>query len=69
MKSIFILLVLLFLGAANTALLTPHEIHLAHDLRTSIFAIDLVMFLYMAVPAFFLPVWVSWEVGSVFSPP
>lgn len=56
-SSLFLFFSLVFLGAVNSALLAPHEIHLAQDLGTSIFAIDLVMFLYMAVPALFLPVW------------
>ena len=56
-SSILLFFSLVFLGAVNSALLAPHEIHLARDLRTSIFAVDLVMFLYMAVPAFFLPAW------------
>lgn len=55
--SLFLFITLVFLSSANHALFTPHEIHLAHEFRTSILAIDFIMFLFTAVPALFLPLW------------
>jgi len=55
--SLFSLIVLIFLGAANLALLVPHELHLAREFNVSILAIDFILFLFMAVCAFALPIW------------
>ncbi len=55
--SLFSLIVLVFLGAANLALLVPHELHLAQAFNVSILAVDFILFLFMAVCAFALPIW------------
>lgn len=55
--SIFLFLSLFFVANANTALLTPHEIHLAQEFKTSILAIDFILFLFMAASALSLPFW------------
>jgi predicted MFS family arabinose efflux permease len=51
------LIALIFLGAANLALLVPHELHLAREFNVSILAIDFILFLFMAACAFTLPIW------------
>lgn len=55
--SFFLFMALIFLGSANFALFSPHEIHLAKEFDTSILAIDFIMFSFFAVSAFFLPLW------------
>lgn len=55
--SLSIFFSIVFLGGINSALLAPHEIHLAREFNNSILAVDFVMFMFMAVPALFLPVW------------
>lgn len=55
--SLFLFAALLFLSSANIALFSPHEVHLAREFKTSILAIDFVMFLSVAIPALFLPLW------------
>lgn len=55
--SILLFLALVFLGSANFALFSPHEIHLAQEFGTSILAIDFLMALFTAIFAFSFPVW------------
>jgi MFS family permease len=57
MLSFFLFLALIFLGSANFALFSPHEIHLAQEFRTSILAIDFLMSIFTAIFAFSFPVW------------